>query len=85
MWIRIRNPAWVVRYLGVDGMWVRLEGRLVPARLHAAPVDGVEPGVDLHLADPVAARAAPQPAAHRLLQQALAQRPDQQKPIKVTA
>ncbi len=72
-------------YLGVNGMWVRLEGRLVPARLHAAPVDGVEPGVDFDLAHAVAARAAPQPAAHRLLQQALAQRPGQQISIKVTA
>ncbi len=69
------KTKFVVGHLGIDGVGVGLEGGLVPARLHPAPVDGVKPGVDLHLAHTVPAGAAAKPHRHRLLEQALAQRP----------
>ena len=59
-------------HLGVHGVRVRLERRLDPARLQPAPVDRVEPGVDLHLPHSLAAWAATQAVGRRLLEETLA-------------
>ena len=54
-------------------MGVRLEGRGDAPGFHPPPVDGVEPGMDLHLPHPVPAGAAAQPVGGRFLEETLAQ------------
>ena len=53
--------------LGIYCMRIRFEWRSYSASFHPSPVNGVEPGLDLHLSDSVPTRAAAKPVGNRLL------------------